>query len=410
MKKTYLEKTLNALKGNLAKNAVTTEGQALIDEINGILSEMVNDPDVEYNEADILDKVTAAAKTAGAAAAAEVASAFRGTEAKNKVDLKLARGIYEEALNNSQGKGRGAFANEISALCVKNGITGLPSILEIFPEIQTAWKNTSILSKLKKLGKYALTFGISTQSDDDDDVRAGGHIVGNAKVNQTLALTPKTINLGAIYKKIDVPKLTSYQTGNDTALFAWLVQELFDRLNDEVTRAILVGDGRASNSPRKISSFETIGIKTAADAYTVYKNISNAIPTLADIRAMVDDMDDSKPISLYLHPTIKRSVQAYQYAAGGTISYVTDEVLAEQLGVSEIIKYKKLAGAVPAVASTVPCVIAIQHDSYGYVGSDIFSANFEDWNYNTDNLITELFAGGAIIKPLSTGLITVTKP
>ena len=36
--------------------------------------------------------------------------------------------------------------------------------------------------------------------------------------------------------------------------------------------------------------------------------------------------------------------------------------------------------------------------------------DFEDWNYNTDNLITELFAGGAIIKPLSTGLITITKP
>ena len=47
MKKKHLEKTLNALKSNLAKNAVTPEGQALIDEITAILAELANDPDVE---------------------------------------------------------------------------------------------------------------------------------------------------------------------------------------------------------------------------------------------------------------------------------------------------------------------------------------------------------------------------
>ncbi len=76
MKKKYLINTLNALKGNLAKNTVTPEGQALIDEITAILSELANEPDVEYNEADILAKVSALAKSAGAEAAAEVASSF----------------------------------------------------------------------------------------------------------------------------------------------------------------------------------------------------------------------------------------------------------------------------------------------------------------------------------------------
>ena len=62
MKKKHLENTLTALKNGLAKNAVTPEGEALISEITQILADLANDPDVEYNEADILAKVTEAAK------------------------------------------------------------------------------------------------------------------------------------------------------------------------------------------------------------------------------------------------------------------------------------------------------------------------------------------------------------
>jgi hypothetical protein len=68
-----------------------------------------------------------------------------------------------------------------------------------------------------------------------------------------------------------------------------------------------------------------------------------------------------------------------------------------------------LAGAVPGAASVVPAIVLIQHDSYGYVGSDLFSVNYELWEYNNDVLLSEIFAGGAIIKPLSTGLVTITK-
>ena len=408
MKKKHLVNTLEALKTNLSKNTVTPEGQALIDEITKILGELANDPDVEYNEADILAKVTEAAKAAGANAATEVVNAFK-PKAENKVSIAKAREIYEEALKNSVGKGKGAFMQNLNSLMAKNGITGLPSVLEVLPEIQTLFEKHSILGKLRKLGKYAVTFGVSTQTDDDTNTRAGGHVVGDTKANQALVLTPKTINLGAIYKMIDVPKITSYQTGNDTSLFSWLAQELIERLDAEITRAIIVGDGRASNHARKVSTFETIGTKTAADAYTQYVEKSNAVPTIEDVRGLIDAMDDSKPIALYLHPTLKTALQKYVAATGGSTSYITDEVLAQQLGVAEIVKYKKLAYAVPGTASTVPAVVAIQYDSYGYAGSEIFTGEFEKWELNTDNMIAEIFAGGAILKPNSTGLITIKK-
>lgn len=420
MKKKHLENTLTALKNGLAKNAVTPEGEVLIGEITQILADLANDPDVEYNEADIMAKVTEAAKSAGAAAAAEVASAFKGKEkVENKMDKEKLRGYFAEAMRNAAGKGKGAFANEFKDICTKNGITGLPSMLEVFPEIQTKFEKTSILSKLRKLGNYSLKFGISSQADDSTDVRAQGYTAYDgdgalqAKTDQNLVLTPKTLSLGAIYKKITIPKQMSYETGNDTALFSWLANELVERIDNEIQRVILVGDGRTAGALNKITSFETIGTKATDDAYTVYDEVANALPTLADVRAMIDQMDNSKPITLYAHPAVVTNMQAYQYASGGAVSYITDEVLASQLGVAEIVRTKMLLGAVPATtttAKTYPLVIALQHDSYGYVGSDLFSVDYEKWDYNADVLMAEIFAGGGLIKPLSSGVLKVAVP
>jgi hypothetical protein len=133
------------------------------------------------------------------------------------------------------------------------------------------------------------------------------------------------------------------------------------------------------------------------------------LPTLAQIRAVVDQMDNSKPITMYAHPAVITDVQEFIYGAGGSVQYITDETLASQLGINEIVRTKMLAGAVPGAASVVPAIVLIQHDSYGYVGSDLFSVNYELWEYNNDVLLSEIFAGGAIIKPLSTGLVTITK-
>ena len=53
-------------------------------------------------------------------------------------------------------------------------------------------------------------------------------------------------------------------------LMSWLANELIERIDNELQRVILVGDGRTAGATNKITSFETIGTKTQADAYTVY--------------------------------------------------------------------------------------------------------------------------------------------
>ena len=407
MKKTYFTRLLNSIKAGLMKNTVTPEAQALIDEINSILSELQNDPDIEYSADDLKARISELLATQ----VAEMENKLKTTyQMKNSVDNVKYRKMFADAMRNAAGRGKGAFAEEFNKICVKNGITNMPSLIEIFPEIQTKFENTSILSKLRKLGQYSLKIPVSLQEDSEENVRAKGHaVLTNEKVDQSLVLTPKTLTLGAIYKKISVPKLLSYQVQDDTALFQWLVEELIARIDNEIQRVILIGDGRASDSANKINSFETIGTKTDADAYTVYKNKAGSLPNLLDVRGLIDDMSTDRPISIYANPKMITYLKRYVAASGGSVTYMTDEVLADQLGVAEIIRTRMLTTTIPTDTSKNPVLIAMQHDNYGYVGNDLFTVDYEKWDYNADVFLAEIFAGGGIIKPMSTGLITVSK-
>lgn len=407
MKKTYFTRLLNSIKAGLMKNTVTPEAQALIDEINSILSELQNDPDIEYSADDLKARISELLATQ----VAEMENKLKNTfQIKNSVDNVKYRKMFADAMRNAAGRGKGAFAEEFNKICVKNGITGMPTIVEVFPEILTKFEQTSMLSKLRKLGQYSLQIPVSVQEDSDVDVRAKGHaVLTNAKNDENFVITPKTLTLGAIYKKISVPKLLSYQVQDDTALFQWLVEELISRVDNEIQRVILIGDGRNAGDADKINSFETIGTKTNADAYTVYKNKAAALPTLEDVRDLIDDMSTDRPISIYANPKIITALKKYVAASGGSVTYMTDEVLADQLGVAEIIRTRMLTTAIPTDTSKNPVLIAMQHDNYGYVGNDLFTVDYEKWDYNADVFLAEIFAGGGIIKPMSTGLITVSK-
>ena len=72
-----------------------------------------------------------------------------------------------------------------------------------------------------------------------------------------------------------------------------------------------------------------------------------------------------------------------------------------------------LAGSVPAAgqaAAKYPLIVLLQGESYGYIGSDLFSVDYEKWDYNQDVLMAEIFAGGGVIKPNASGVLKVAVP
>ena len=85
-----------------------------------------------------------------------------------------------------------------------------------------------------------------------DDARAKGYIKGNLKVDEVFGLLKRTTSPTTIYKKQkldrdDVIDITDFD------VVGWLKTEMRMMLNEEIARALLIGDGRLAASNDKIN-------------------------------------------------------------------------------------------------------------------------------------------------------------
>ena len=86
----------------------------------------------------------------------------------------------------------------------------------------------------------------------EDDARAKGYIKGNIKKEEFFSLAKRTTSPTTVYKKQkldrdDVVDITDFD------VVAWLKGEMRFMLDEEIARAILVGDGRPDSSDDKIN-------------------------------------------------------------------------------------------------------------------------------------------------------------
>ena len=119
-----------------------------------------------------------------------------------------------------------------------------------------------------------------------DEARALGYVKGNEKVEEVFALLKRTTDPQTIYKKqkIDRDDLIDI---TDFDVVMWLRNEMRMMLEEEVARAILIGDGRSISSDDKISETKIRPIATDDPLYTVPVNVpatgNNEEPTTAEL-------------------------------------------------------------------------------------------------------------------------------
>ena len=108
-----------------------------------------------------------------------------------------------------------------------------------------------------------------------DEARAKGYIKGKMKKEEVFTLLKRTTTPTTIYKKQkmdrdDVVDITDFD------VIAWLKKEMRLMLDEEIARAILIGDGRLSSSDDKINETNIRPILNDEDLYTVKANITVA--------------------------------------------------------------------------------------------------------------------------------------
>lgn len=121
----------------------------------------------------------------------------------------------------------------------------------------------------------------------EDEARARGYIKGNKKVEEFFSLAKRETTPTTIYKK---QKLDRQDIIDATTIdvVSWLWTEMRIMLNEEIARAILLGDGRPTSSPDKINEQNIRPIVSAEDLFCVKKNFTSA--EVATVDAMIEAM------------------------------------------------------------------------------------------------------------------------
>ena len=247
----------------------------------------------------------------------------------------------------------------------------------------------------------------------EDEARARGYIKGKLKKEEVFSLMKRTTDPTTIYKKQkmdrdDVIDITDFD------VIAWLKAEMRMMLDEEIARAVLVGDGRLSSSDDKISEDKIRPIWKDADLYTVKHIIPNADGADADkkarafIKAAIKSRKNYKGSGnpkLFTTEDMVTDCLLLEDTTGRRI-YNSVSDLATALRVSEIVTVPVMEGLSRNGQTHKVDLLGIIVNLNDYnLGADKGGAinMFDDFDidYNQQKYLIETRCSGALIKPFS---------
>lgn len=243
-----------------------------------------------------------------------------------------------------------------------------------------------------------------------DEARAKGYTKGKLKKEEVFSLLKRTTTPTTIYKKQkmdrdDVVDITDFD------VIAWLKQEMRLMLDEEIARAILIGDGRLSSSDDKINEQNIRPILSDAELYTIKANINvNINATGAEkAKAFIDtvirsrkDYKGSGNPSLFTTEDMVTECLLLEDGIGHKL-YKSEAELATTLRVKEIVTVEVMEGLKDSSEHEVAGIVVNLAD-YN-VGADKGGAvnMFDDFDidYNQQKYLIETRCSGALVKPYS---------
>lgn len=247
-----------------------------------------------------------------------------------------------------------------------------------------------------------------------EEARAKGYIKGNLKVEEQFNVLYRTTTPQTVYKlqKLDRDDIIDI---TDFDVVAWLKSEMRMMLNEEVARAILVGDDRQAGSPQKIDPSHIRPIYQDADLYTVHTTVpltqqmtttdrSNAIVDAA-IRARKYYRGSGAPKFFASPDTITDLLLAKDTL--GRRLYATINELANALRVTEIVEVPIFEGISRTDSNDdthylLGIIVNLNDYNVGAdKGGEVSMFDDFDLNYNKYEYLLETRISGALTKPYS---------
>lgn len=199
-----------------------------------------------------------------------------------------------------------------------------PSFL--FPEAKSLYntpkfikRKTEWVASVMSGTKHSPFSRVKTMFADitEDDARAKGYIKGKLKKEEVFSLLKRTTTPTTVYKKQkmdrdDILDITDFDA------VAWIKAEMRDMLDEELARAVLVGDGRLASSDDHINDQNIRPIWTDADLFTIKRRI-----------AFTTAMDGAAKAKLVIQESV-RARKDYR-GSGQPVLFTTEDWLTEML-------------------------------------------------------------------------------
>lgn len=246
-----------------------------------------------------------------------------------------------------------------------------------------------------------------------DEARAKGYIKGHLKKEEVFTLLKRTTTPTTIYKKQkmdrdDIIDITDFD------VVAYIKAEMRMMLDEEIARAILVGDGRSTSSDDKIPETNIRPIAKDEDLYTIKAPVAVAKDATEDaiakafIRTVIKTRKEYKGSG---SPTLFTTEDMLTNCLllednNGRIIYDSVDKLATTLRVKEIVPVEVMEGVTrTAGAKNLPLIAILVNLNDYYVGADKGGAinMFDDFDidYNQEKYLIETRISGALVKPYS---------
>ena len=289
---------------------------------------------------------------------------------------------------------------------IKNPELLFPDATNLDPEPQRIMRENSWVSKVLQGAKHSPFSRVKTQWSNltADDLRAKGYVKASRKKDVVYEVANRKTEPTTVYNKtkIDRDDVLDITTFN---VVAWMQQNLRLALEEDLARAVLIGDGREVSNPDKIKESnirpiwkddELFSHKVLVDKDAKTEDVidivrrsrkyykGSGMPVLFTTNAFVCDMLEIKDIN-------KRYI------------YETKQAVANALNVSDVIEVEVMEGAKREVAGKPQNLLGIIVNMQDYTlgadkgGETSFFEQF-DIDFNQQKYLLEARCSGSLTK------------
>ena len=253
----------------------------------------------------------------------------------------------------------------------------------------------------------------------EDEARAKGYIKGKQKKEEVFSLLKRSTTPQTVYKKQkldrdDVIDITDFD------VVMWIKGEMRKMLDEEIARAILVGDGRLASDDDHISEDHIRPIWTDDDLFTIKTTVAAGENDAKTAKAMIDaiirsrkEYKGSGTPTLFTTEDFLTEMLLLEDQIGHKL-YKTEAELATTLRVSEIVTVPVMEnmtrGEDPNKVTLAAIIVNLDDYNVGAdKGGEVNMFDDFDIDYNQNKYLIETRCSGALTKPFSAIAVEIGK-